>query len=66
MAVKKAVQNGNVEDAIENVNDLNPEVHSLLDRLPRLLSAAVSARKGSSFDQWIVIGAHYDKKTLAF
>lgn len=26
MAVKKAVQNGNVEDAIEKVNDLNPEV----------------------------------------
>ncbi|KAJ4901985.1 LisH and RanBPM domains containing protein [Raphanus sativus] len=25
MAVKKAVQNGNVEDAIEKVNDLNPE-----------------------------------------
>ncbi|KAF3556377.1 hypothetical protein F2Q69_00013549 [Brassica cretica] len=28
MAVKKAVQNGNVEDAIEKVNDLNPEVHT--------------------------------------
>lgn len=27
MAVKKAVQCGNVEDAIEKVNDLNPEVH---------------------------------------
>ena len=26
MAVKKAVQSGNVEDAIEKVNDLNPEV----------------------------------------
>lgn len=26
MAVKKAVQTGNVEDAIEKVNDLNPEV----------------------------------------
>ena len=26
MAVKKAVQCGNVEDAIEKVNDLNPEV----------------------------------------
>ncbi|KAM7264724.1 hypothetical protein ACFE04_002407 [Oxalis oulophora] len=26
MAVKKAVQNGNVEDAIEKVNDLNPEI----------------------------------------
>lgn len=26
MAVKKAVQAGNVEDAIEKVNDLNPEV----------------------------------------
>ncbi|XP_056864092.1 protein GID8 homolog [Raphanus sativus] len=26
MAVKKAVQNGNVEDAIEKVNDLNPEL----------------------------------------
>ncbi|KAK4347116.1 hypothetical protein RND71_033455 [Anisodus tanguticus] len=25
MAVKKAVQSGNVEDAIEKVNDLNPE-----------------------------------------
>lgn len=28
MAVKKAVQSGNVEDAIEKVNDLNPEVCS--------------------------------------
>lgn len=28
MAVKKAVQNGNVQDAIEKVNDLNPEVPS--------------------------------------
>ncbi|KAI5435915.1 Glucose-induced degradation complex subunit [Lathyrus oleraceus] len=26
MAVKKAVQSGNVEDAIEKVNDLNPEM----------------------------------------
>lgn len=26
MAVKKAVQSGNVEVAIEKVNDLNPEV----------------------------------------
>ena len=26
MAVKKAVQSGNVEDAIDKVNDLNPEV----------------------------------------
>uniref|UniRef100_A0A2P2LFS3 Uncharacterized protein n=1 Tax=Rhizophora mucronata TaxID=61149 RepID=A0A2P2LFS3_RHIMU len=26
MAVKTAVQCGNVEDAIEKVNDLNPEV----------------------------------------
>lgn len=30
MAVKKAVQCGNVEDAIEKVNDLNPEVVFLL------------------------------------
>lgn len=30
MAVKKAVQSGNVEDAIEKVNDLNPEVRMLL------------------------------------
>ncbi|KAG2247171.1 hypothetical protein Bca52824_086799 [Brassica carinata] len=30
MAVKKAVQNGNVEDAIEKVNDLNPENRSLI------------------------------------
>lgn len=29
MAVKKAVQCGNVEDAIEKVNDLNPEVRNL-------------------------------------
>ncbi|CAN6917845.1 unnamed protein product [Brassica oleracea] len=28
MAVKKDVQNGNVEDAIEKVNDLNPEVYN--------------------------------------
>ncbi|KAF3602834.1 hypothetical protein F2Q69_00036838 [Brassica cretica] len=33
MAVKKAVQNGNVEDAIEKVNDLNPEI---LDTNPEL------------------------------
>lgn len=30
MAVKKAVQSGNVEDAIEKVNDLNPEVRAFL------------------------------------
>lgn len=30
MAVKKAVQSGNVEDAIEKVNDLNPEVRIFL------------------------------------
>jgi len=30
MAVKKAVQSGNVEDAIEKVNDLNPEVLDFL------------------------------------
>lgn len=28
MAAKKAVQCGNVEDAIEKVNDFNPEVSS--------------------------------------
>ncbi|PIN04339.1 LisH motif-containing protein [Handroanthus impetiginosus] len=33
VAVKKAVQNGNVEDAIEKVNDLNPEI---LDTNPQL------------------------------
>ncbi|CAF2249396.1 unnamed protein product [Brassica rapa] len=33
MAVRKAVQNGNVEDAIEKVNDLNFEI---LDRNPEL------------------------------
>ncbi|PHU19133.1 Glucose-induced degradation protein 8 -like protein [Capsicum chinense] len=33
MAVKKAVQAGNVEDAIEKVNDLNPEI---LDTNPQL------------------------------
>ncbi|XP_030467974.1 protein GID8 homolog isoform X2 [Syzygium oleosum] len=33
MAVKKAVQCGNVEDAIEKVNDLNPEI---LDTNPQL------------------------------
>ncbi|KAL4568133.1 hypothetical protein LXL04_023735 [Taraxacum kok-saghyz] len=33
MAVKKAVQSGNVEDAIEKVNDLNPEI---LDTNPHL------------------------------
>lgn len=31
MAVKKAVQSGNVEDAIEKVNDLNPEVSCFID-----------------------------------
>ncbi|KAL0836619.1 hypothetical protein Bca101_088509 [Brassica carinata] len=31
MAVKKAVQNGNVEDAIEKVNDLNPETEEALE-----------------------------------
>lgn len=30
MAVNKAVQSGNVEDAIEMVNDLNPEVCLLI------------------------------------
>ncbi|KAG5622638.1 hypothetical protein H5410_007856 [Solanum commersonii] len=34
MAVNKAVQSGNVEDAIEMVNDLNPEI---LDTNPQLL-----------------------------
>ena len=29
MAVKKALQSGNVEDAIEKVNDLNPTVRSI-------------------------------------
>nr|CAD1818248.1 unnamed protein product [Ananas comosus var. bracteatus] len=33
MAVKKAVQSGNVQDAIEKVNDLNPEI---LDTNPQL------------------------------
>ncbi|XP_059292265.1 protein GID8 homolog isoform X2 [Lycium ferocissimum] len=33
MAVKKAVQSGNVDDAIEKVNDLNPEI---LDTNPQL------------------------------
>ncbi|KAM3251648.1 protein GID8 isoform X1 [Capsicum annuum] len=33
MAVKKAVQSGNVEEAIEKVNDLNPEI---LDTNPQL------------------------------
>lgn len=33
MAVKKAVQSGNVEDAIDRVNDLNPEI---LDTNPQL------------------------------
>ncbi|EPS66129.1 hypothetical protein M569_08647, partial [Genlisea aurea] len=33
MTVKKAVQDGNVEDAIEKVNDLNPEI---LDTNPQL------------------------------
>ena len=29
-AIRKAVQNGNVEEAIERVNDLNPEVRARL------------------------------------
>ncbi|MBA0880779.1 hypothetical protein Goshw_030192 [Gossypium schwendimanii] len=33
MAVKKAAQCGNVEDAIEKINDLNPEI---LDTNPQL------------------------------
>lgn len=33
MAVKKAVQSGNVQDAIEKVNDLNPEVKKSFDNL---------------------------------
>ncbi|KAB2065207.1 hypothetical protein ES319_A09G074900v1 [Gossypium barbadense] len=37
MAVKKAVQSGNVEDAIEKVNDLNPE-QSFLEELERTVS----------------------------
>jgi hypothetical protein len=37
MAVKKAVQCGNVEDAIEKVNDLNPEVDILIWNLLLIL-----------------------------
>ncbi|XP_043808598.1 protein GID8 homolog isoform X4 [Manihot esculenta] len=37
MAVKKAVQCGNVEDAIEKVNDLNPE-QSFLEELERTVA----------------------------
>ncbi|XP_043808079.1 protein GID8 homolog isoform X5 [Manihot esculenta] len=37
MAVKKAVQSGNVEDAIEKVNDLNPE-QSFLEELERTVA----------------------------
>ncbi|MBA0778861.1 hypothetical protein Gotri_006676 [Gossypium trilobum] len=40
MAVKKAVQCGNVEDAIEKVNDLNPE-QSFLEELERTVSLLV-------------------------
>ena len=29
MQIRKAVQSGNVEDAIDRVNDLNPEVSAL-------------------------------------
>ena len=36
MAVKKAVQNGHVEDAIEKVNDLNPEVYNNNQSMPSL------------------------------
>lgn len=41
MAVKKAVQCGNVEDAIEKVNDLNPEVGFIImwNRLKSLIVA---------------------------
>ena len=31
MDIRKAVQSGNVEEAIERVNDLNPEVCSMVD-----------------------------------
>ncbi|KAL0300733.1 UNVERIFIED_CONTAM: protein GID8 [Sesamum radiatum] len=37
MAVKKAVQSGNVEDAIEKVNDLNPE-QGFLEELERTVA----------------------------
>ncbi|XP_030969061.1 protein GID8 homolog isoform X2 [Quercus lobata] len=37
MAVKKAVQSGNVEDAIEKVNDLNPE-QSFLEELEKTVA----------------------------
>lgn len=38
MAVKKAVQSGNVEEAIEKVNDLNPEVHSYVSTITKPLT----------------------------
>ncbi|KAE9452627.1 hypothetical protein C3L33_15476, partial [Rhododendron williamsianum] len=38
MAVKKAVQSGNVEDAIEKVNDLNPEVVETAEELERTVA----------------------------
>uniref|UniRef100_A0A0D3AAK9 CTLH domain-containing protein n=1 Tax=Brassica oleracea var. oleracea TaxID=109376 RepID=A0A0D3AAK9_BRAOL len=40
MAVKKAVQNGNVEDAIEKVNDLNPE-QAFLQELEKTVALLV-------------------------
>ena len=41
MAVKKAVQSGKVEDAIEKVNDLNPEVGFLFCFSPPFKSVTV-------------------------
>lgn len=38
MAVKKAVQSGNVEEAIEKVNDLNPEVCSYVSPITKPLT----------------------------
>lgn len=40
MAVRNAVQSGNVEDAIDRVNDLNPEVNPLATRPRRSFKPA--------------------------
>ena len=51
MAVKKAVQNGNVEDAIEKVNDLNPEVHTSM----LLSSCLIDCERYSRIKNWLCL-----------
>jgi hypothetical protein len=58
MEVRKAVQRGDVDEAIEKVNDMNPEVR----QSRRRAAAAVLRRKPHSLDD----GAHSLMHTTRF